>query len=199
MFCRFASATTLGSNNIHGSGEIGRRDYIHGSVTALWGANPHLPLAAGFFLVHGLAATPRKIFPKNKKANEMKPLHDVKIYHEKGRVIPTHVEVDGESMPCKGVVFSQSNGSIPTVLLQLNSLVEIDSPDTEVYLHFHPTDVKDAITLLRSELMRDKGLYSGFLSSIESSLKENLDRTDIHGFAADVLDRIIGFDTEVTE
>jgi hypothetical protein len=34
----------------------------------MWGANPHLPLAAGFFLVHGLAATPQKIFPKNKKA-----------------------------------------------------------------------------------------------------------------------------------
>ena len=33
----------------------------------MWGANPHLPLAAGFFLVHGLAATPQKIFQKTKR------------------------------------------------------------------------------------------------------------------------------------
>lgn len=128
-----------------------------------------------------------------------KPLHDVKIYHEKGKVLPTHIEVDGESMPCKSVVFSQSVNTVPTVLLRLNSLVEINSPDTKVYLSFHPTDVKEAITLLQSELMWDKDLYSGFLSSIESSLRENLDRTDTHDLAADVLDRIIGFDADVTE
>ena len=92
------------------------------------GANPRLSLAAGF-LVHGLAATPLKIFPKNKKA------------------------LFGGAM-----------------------------------------NIHEAVRTVRDELLKHEDLYYGFLASIESSLSENLDITNIHEIAVDVLDRVMGDD-----
>ena len=118
--------------------------------------------------------------------------HHVKVYHEEGNVIPTHVIVDGEPIRCKRVVFNQGVDELPEVMLLLNSLVDIDSPDTKVTLGFVPAFLEDAAKMVRHELLLREDFYNGFLSSIESSLRENLDRTDIHKIAVDVLDRIMG-------
>ena len=120
-------------------------------------------------------------------------LHHVKVFHEEGRVFPAHVIVDGEPIKCKRAVFNQGVDEVPELLLVLNSLVDIDSPDTKVLVNIHPGCFDDAMRLVRYELSLHEDFYNQFISSIESGLKDSeINATNIHDIAVNILDRIIG-------
>ena len=58
-------------------------------------------------------------------------------------------------------------------------------------------DVRRACEVLRNRLLTKDDVYYGFLASIESALSENLDETNIHDIAVDVLERIVGDEHDI--
>lgn len=72
----------------------------------------------------------------------------------------------------------------------------IGIPDMEMLgravIAFHPDTVMDAMKVLQYELMHDRTLYDGFLSSIESALNEAKPYTKEHDLAVAILNRLIG-------
>lgn len=50
----------------------------------------------------------------------------------------------------------------------------------------------DAVKIVRKQLCSDETFYNGFLSSIESALKEAKPYTSEHDLAKAILDRMIG-------
>ena len=68
----------------------------------------------------------------------------------------------------------------------------------DIYFDYSPYTVKEAFKILREELVKHDDLYSGFLSSIESSLKEQkvtgLPFQPESEIAEKILKRIIGED-----
>lgn len=53
-------------------------------------------------------------------------------------------------------------------------------------------EIKNAVSVLRDELLEADDLYYGFLASIESALQESIRSTNIRELAIEMLDRIIG-------
>lgn len=52
--------------------------------------------------------------------------------------------------------------------------------------------VKDAVKIVRNNLMEDEVLYDAFVASIESALKEMPPKIDIQCMSKRIADRIIG-------
>lgn len=73
------------------------------------------------------------------------------------------------------------------------SPVGLSFPRKQVIVMAHSNDeIKNAVSVLRDELLEADDLYYGFLASIESALQESIRSTNIRELAIEILDRIIG-------
>lgn len=84
---------------------------------------------------------------------------------------------------------------IPTVNVEIVGGLDFEGM-ADIHFDYSPQTVKEACKILREELMKHGDLYNGFLSSIESSLKEQkvtgLPFQPESEIAEKILKRIIG-------
>lgn len=123
---------------------------------------------------------------------------NVKIEQDKENKHIHRVFVDGKQIDKIAHLDFQVNPmEIPSVMLNIERISGVDfEGQAEVNFLNKPFTVQDACQILREELRKHDNLYNGFLSSIESSLKEQkvtgLPFQPESEIAEKILKRIIG-------
>ena len=121
---------------------------------------------------------------------------NVKIEQDKENQTVHRVFKDGKKIErVRAINFDISAGEIPIVLVEIAGGCNFEGM-ADIYFDYSPYTVKEAFKILREELVKHDDLYSGFLSSIESSLKEQkvtgLPFQPESEIAEKILKRIIG-------
>lgn len=127
-----------------------------------------------------------------KRRKEFGMKNALKVYNKNGMPIPVKVTVNGCDVPVCSIDYRTDIHSIPVFTLEISLFADIEVCDADIQLRFHPDTVKDAVKVLRNEIITDKSVYNGFVSSIESALNEAKPYTKEHDLAVAILDRIIG-------
>lgn len=123
---------------------------------------------------------------------------NVKIEQDKENKHIHRVFIDGKQIEkITHLDFQVNPLEIPSVTLNIERMSGIDfEGQAEVNFLNTPLTVQDAFQILREELLKHDNLYNGFLSSIESSLKEQkvtgLPFQPESEIAEKILKRIIG-------
>lgn len=123
---------------------------------------------------------------------------NVKIEQDKENKHIHRVFVDGKQIDkITHLDFQVNPMEIPSVMLNIERISGVDfEGQAEVNFLNTPLTVQDAFQILREELLKHDNLYNGFLSSIESSLKEQkvtgLPFQPESEIAENILKRIIG-------
>lgn len=99
-------------------------------------------------------------------------LANVKIEQDKENQTVHRVFKDGKKIErVRAINFDISAGEIPIVLVEIAGGCNFEGM-ADIHFDYSPYTVKEACKILREELLKHGDLYNGFLSSIESSLKE---------------------------
>lgn len=118
----------------------------------------------------------------------------LKVYNDTGRVVPTHVEINGRPVRCKSLKYECASDSIPTVNLELYTITDLDVSNIgRIWVSISPENLKEANDIIRFELLKRKDYYHGMMLTIESALQDS-GITNAHVVASQVLNRIIGDD-----
>lgn len=121
-------------------------------------------------------------------------MHTVKVFNNNGKIIPTHVEIDGKPLRCRSIDYHADHESFPMFVFEVSALSDIEVNHADIRFKFHPETVTDAVKILRHELMRHNEIYYGFMGSIKSALNDMDDGISIDDSAEAILRRIIGVD-----
>ena len=125
-------------------------------------------------------------------------LANVKIEQDKQNEMIHRVFVDGEKLKrVNHIDLNIDVAEVPQVNVGIVGGCDFEGM-ADVHFDYSPYTVKEAFKILREELMKHDDLYNGFLSSIESSLKEQkvtgLPFQSEIEIAENILKRIIGED-----
>lgn len=121
-------------------------------------------------------------------------MHTVKVFNNSGKIIPTHVEIDGKPLRCRSIDYHVDIDTVPTFTLGVAALSDVEVNHSDIRFRFAPQTVTDAVKILRHELTYDKELCAAFISSIESALQEAKPYTSEHDLAAAILRRVAGIE-----
>lgn len=127
-------------------------------------------------------------------------LANVKIEQDKENKHIHRVFVDGKQIEkITHLDFQVYPQEFPSVTLNIEQMSGVDfEGQAEVNFLNNPFNVQAACRILREELLKHGDLYNGFLSSIESSLKEQevtgLPFQTERDIAENILKRIVGED-----
>lgn len=127
-------------------------------------------------------------------------LANVKIEQDKENKNIHRVFIDGKQIDkITHLDFQVNPLEIPSVTLNIEQMSGVDfEGQAEVNFLNNPFNVQAACRILREELLKHGDLYNGFLSSIESSLKEQevtgLPFQTERDIAENILKRIVGED-----
>ena len=121
---------------------------------------------------------------------------NVKIEQDKENKHIHRVFVDGKNLErVNHVDFNINVDEVPQVNVGIVGGFDFEGM-ADIHFDYSPYTVKEAFKILREELVKHDDLYSGFLSSIESSLKEQkvtgLPFQPESEIAEKILKRIIG-------
>ena len=121
---------------------------------------------------------------------------NVKIEQDKENQTVHRVFKDGKKIErVRAINFDISAGEIPIVLVEIAGGCNFEGM-ADIYFDYSPYTVKEACKILRDELLKHGDLYNGFISSIESALKEQkvtaLPFQPESEIAEKILKRIIG-------
>lgn len=119
-------------------------------------------------------------------------MHTVKVFNNNGKIVPTHVEIDGKPLRCRALDYHAEVDYIPTFTFEIPSLADIEVNHADICFKYHPESVNESVKILRHELMQHGEVYGEFLESIKSALHDMEYETDITGAANLILSRIIG-------
>lgn len=125
-------------------------------------------------------------------------LTNVKIEQDKENKHIHRVFVDGKQIDkITHLGFEVNPQEFPSVTLNIEQLSGVDfEGQAEVNFLNNPFTVQNACEIIQDELLKHGDLYNGFLSSIESSLKEQkvtgLPFQPERDIAENILKRIIG-------
>ena len=125
-------------------------------------------------------------------------LANVKIEQDKENKHIHRVFIDGKQIEkITHLGFQVDSCETPSVTLNIERMSGVDfEGQAEVIFLKDPFTVQNACKILREELLKHEDLYNGFLSSIESSLKEQKVRglpfQPESEIADNILKRIIG-------
>ena len=121
---------------------------------------------------------------------------DFKVRNNSGTTIPTKVSINGTEMRCRSIDYHVDLETIPVCTVELLAFGDIEVNHADILFRFTPDTVEDAVKILRNELLRHGDLYSAFVASIESSVKEQklqgLPFQPTREIAEKILDRVIG-------
>lgn len=110
--------------------------------------------------------------------------------------VGTAVKLNGEEIPLVTKVnYNICAGEIPEVELTIAGTGTLNLNCDYVKVDISPTNLKDAVIILRDELLKHNYLYDSFLASIKSAVAEQLckpEGTNDDELAEAVLKRIIG-------
>lgn len=119
----------------------------------------------------------------------------VKVINPKDTWLGTECYIDDKKiLGVDSVDFSVSVNEIPKFEFEMMGIPEIDMSG-EVQFSFTPNTVDEAVKVLRNELLKKGDIYKGFLSSMESAVREQqltLPYRAPRWIAEDILKRIIG-------
>lgn len=127
-------------------------------------------------------------------------LANVKIEQDKENKHIHRVFVDGKQIEkITHLGFEVNPQEFPSVMLNIEQLSGVDfEGQAEVNFLNNPFTVQNACEIIQDELLKHGDLYNGFISSIESSLKEQkatgLPFQPESDIAENILKRIIGED-----
>lgn len=135
---------------------------------------------------------------------ENKMFHHIKVTApENGRKRET-VELDGKPIRCVSLDYHYDVDSIPYAYIEVSGTENLDIHDSRIILDISPANLRDAVLIVREELLRYDALYNGFLASIMSVLKPRERYFESDGtfkvttdrgadsLAVEILNRIIG-------
>lgn len=125
-------------------------------------------------------------------------LANVKIEQDKQNEMTHRVFVNGEKLKrVNHIDLNIDVAEVPQVNVGIVGGCDFEGM-ADIHFDYSPYTVKEAFKILREELVKHDDLYSGFLSSIESSLKEQkvtaLPFKPESEIADNILKRIIGED-----
>ena len=125
-------------------------------------------------------------------------LANVKIEQDKENKHIHRVFVDGKKVDrVRTIDFCVDVYSAPEVNVEIVGGIDFEGM-ADIHFDYSPYTVEEACKILRDELLKHGDLYNGFLSSIESSLKEQkvtgLPFQPEIEIAENILKRIIGED-----
>ena len=125
-------------------------------------------------------------------------LANVKIEQDKENQTVHRVFKDGKKIErVRAINFDISAGEIPIVLVEIAGGCNFEGM-ADIYFDYFPYTVKEACKILRDELVKYGYLYNGFISGIESSIKDQriipLPGHTEKEIAEKILSRIIGED-----
>ena len=119
----------------------------------------------------------------------------VKIVNEGEKFIKTKCYIDNQKIEfIKAIDFHFSFDEIPTFDFEVMGMPDIDML-ADVQFSFTPNTVDEAVKVLRNELLKKGDIYKGFLSSMESTVREQQLTLPYRApiwIAEDILKRIIG-------
>ena len=121
----------------------------------------------------------------------------VEVHQSNITGVGTTVKVDGKKINgVLGVRYEVSAGDVPEVTISKYGTNDLDINCAYIKLDISPQNVMEAVRILRDELLKHGDFYEGFLSSIESSVKEQelqgLPFQPDREIAEKILKRIIG-------
>lgn len=122
-------------------------------------------------------------------------MHKVKIINENEKLIPTHIYIDDTEV--HGVksleYFKVAVDEVPVFRFEVAGMPEVmEIGQADIQFQFTPHTIREAMSVLRHNLLADKELYNAFLASIESALKEVPAEMGLYDVAKSIADRIIG-------
>ncbi len=103
------------------------------------------------------------------------------------------IKVNNVEVPCKKIDFHAAVNEIPRVTMQLPVAKGLSGDlFCQTFFSFDEHTLLSSNAVLRSELLKKGDYYNGFLTSIESVLKEHNVGTNVHDLAVDIIDRLVG-------
>lgn len=119
----------------------------------------------------------------------------VKVVNEGESWLGTQYYINDQKIDkVKSVDFHVSVDEVPTFDFEMMGCPEINMPG-QIRFSFTPNTVDEAVKVLRNELLKKGDIYKGFLSSMESAVREQqltLPYRAPRWIAEDILKRIIG-------
>lgn len=122
-------------------------------------------------------------------------MHKVKIINENEKLTPTHIYIDDtEVHRVKSLeYFKVAVDEVPVFRFEVAGMPEVmEIGQADIQFQFTPHTIREAMSVLRHNLLADKELYNAFLASIESALKEVPAEMGLYDVAKSIADRIIG-------
>lgn len=102
----------------------------------------------------------------------MSELPRVRVINPNDGWIGTECYIDGKKIDkVKRADFSVGVDEVPTFVFETEGIPDIDMPGRVIF-DYKPENVKDAVQIIRNELLKHDSLYDGFSASIASALKE---------------------------
>lgn len=125
----------------------------------------------------------------------MSDIPRIKVVNEKESWLGTQCYINNQKIDkVKSVNFYVSVDEVPTFDFEMMGCPEIDMLG-DVRFSFTPHTIEEAVKVLRNELLKKGDIYKGFLSSMESAVREQqltLPYRAPRWIAEDILKRIIG-------
>lgn len=90
--------------------------------------------------------------------------------------------------------FEQSAGEIPVFTFKTRNYPNIEIDNADICFRFTPETIADAAKVIRHSFSTNRELYSAFVASIASVLKEVPSGAGLYDVAQAVADRIIGME-----
>ena len=125
----------------------------------------------------------------------MSDIPRIKVVNEKESWLGTQCYINNQKIDkVKAVDFRVAVDEVPTFDFEMMGCPEIDMLG-DVRFSFTPHTIEKAVKVLRNELLKKGDIYKGFLSSMESAVREQqltLPYRAPRWIAEDILKRIIG-------
>lgn len=130
----------------------------------------------------------------------MSELPRVRVVNQNDGWLGTECYIDGKKIDkVKRIDFSVGSDEVPTFVFETMGIPDIDMSGRVIF-DFKPENVMESAKILQNELLKHEELYDGFVSSIESSLKNygysGLPFESDNDMAKKILNYVIGEECE---
>lgn len=116
----------------------------------------------------------------------------IEITQRNGSGIGTTVKLNGKNIKAKSVSYDYYDGELPSTTIEMiGDSNTLDILGGDVIIDICPTNLQNAIIILKNELQKHTDLYDAFRASIQSALDDVPCKLSAE-YAEHILKRIIG-------
>lgn len=99
--------------------------------------------------------------------------HHIEVHQPYIGCLGTEVKIDGKQIRrVREIEYRCAVDEVPEIKLTLNGINDFDINGGYIKLDISPENIKDAVIILQKELLEHGDVYDAFISSVDSSLKE---------------------------